>query len=128
MKEYFKSYFGDDYYIPVDKRERFVSLNERIKRASQDKDHAELYRGLEITFKDEFRKYIITFKKGNIWSKKKEEWCGNNPKGTEFKIVGVKGSFVFFVKIKRIWGFKIGTGYVTCLNKLSFLDIFERKL
>lgn len=123
---YMRSVYNEDYFIPIDKLERFNFLNEKIERVSKDKDWSELYIGLGIQFKNEFKKYLVRFKRGQVWVKDTESWMGNDPRGTLIKIIGIDGQYIFYRKVKRVLGFKIGVGQKFCLNKFSFIRIFER--
>lgn len=123
---YMVSVYGYDYYIPKDKLNRFNFLNDKIARVSVNKDYSELAIGLGIQFRNEFKAYLIPFKRGQVWVKDTESWMGNDAKGTKVKIVGIDGQYIFYRKYIEVMGFKIGIGYRYCLNKFSFIRIFER--
>jgi hypothetical protein len=123
---YMVSVYGCDYYIPKNKIERFNFLNDKIARVSVNKDYSELAIGLGIQFRNEFKAYLIPFKRGQVWVKDTESWMGNDAKGTKVKIVRIDGQYIFYRKYIEVIGFNIGIGYRYCLNKFSFIRIFER--
>jgi hypothetical protein len=122
---YYQSIFLKDYLIPDELEYRFVELNQKLRKLSEDSDHNEAFTGYKIVFQDEFKPYLVNFKKGDIWEKQTEEWLGNAAIGTKVKIVSIQESFIYYKHIKEIFGYQFGTGYSYCLNKWSFLRIFR---
>ncbi len=120
---YFKSFRGDDYYIPCELEEEFLYYTKKIIENRDIEDHIELYRGSIVAFDSKFNKYRVKFKKGSIWVKKTDSWMGNAEKGSKVKICSVDGSFIFYKHINDSF---FGQRY--CLNKFSMLRIFERSL
>lgn len=103
----------EDYWIPIYMEERFTSLRKKIQQLDQD-GYTEAKVGYSIVFKDEFRKYKITFKKRSTWN-------------DYAKIVYIKGSFIFYKKVFKKFGFYFSTGPIYTLNKWSFLRLFGVK-
>ena len=103
----------EDYWIPIYMEERFISLRKKIQQLEQD-HHYEAKKGYSIVFKDEFRKYKISFKKHSTWNQ-------------SVKIVNIKGSFILYKKVFMKFGFYFSTGPAYTLNKWSFLRIFGVK-
>lgn len=110
--------FGNDYYFPMELEDRFISLSNKITALFEDPDHHEAAIGYKIVFLDEFKAYKVYFPKRSSWKKKTDSWFGNDPQGTLVKIRKVKGSFIWYSK-----GF---FDQRNCLNKWTFLGLFER--
>lgn len=125
---YFKSFRGDDYYIPCELEEEFLFYTNKIKRNKDILDHIELYRGCIVAFDTKFSKYQVVFRTGQIWVKRTESWMGNDERGSKVKISSVDGSFILYRKTKRIFGLDISIGQRYCLNKFSMLRIYEQLL
>ena len=122
---YFKSFRGDDYYIPSELEKEFLFYTNKIIKNANIPDHIEVYRGCIIAFDTKFAKYQVVFRRGQIWFKKTESWMGNDEKGSRVKISSVDGSFILYRKTKRIFGLDISIGQRYCLNKFSMLRIYE---
>lgn len=125
---YFKSFRGDDYYIPTELEEEFLFYTNKIIKNADIPDHIELFRGCVVAFDTKFAKYQVKFRRGQIWYKKTESWMGNDEKGSRVKISSVDGSFILYRKTKRIFGLDISIGQRYCLNKFSMLRIYEQLL
>ena len=65
-------------------------------------------------------------KKGEIYYKQTESWCGNDPKGTPVKVVDIipPCNFVKYKKVKRLFGLNFAWGYSYQLNQISFKRIY----
>lgn len=116
---YYKA-FQNDYFIPDESEDRFLKLRNKIQKLGEDPEFIEAYRGYKIVFLDEFNKYNVVFKKGNIHQKQTEEWMANSPRGTKVKIVKVFDSFIRYRELNKWFGY-------TTLNKWSFLRIYGAK-
>lgn len=55
--------------------------------------------------------------KGQTWTKRTEQWCGDDPKGTPVKVVKYEKGWIWY---KRSF---FGDKY--CLNEFSFRRIYE---
>nr|QMP83036.1 MAG: hypothetical protein [Caudoviricetes sp.] len=120
---YYK-FFQNDYFIPMELEQRFLELGNKVEKLGEDPDFIEAYRGYKIVFLDEFKKYRIKFRIGDIWEKQTEEWYGNAPRGSQIRIISIDGSFIRYRHIKRWLGIDWNVGYRYYLNKWSFLRIF----
>jgi len=65
-------------------------------------------------------------KKGRVYYKHTESWCGNEPKGTPVKVVDIipPCNFVKYKKVKRLFVINFAFGYSYQLNQISFKRIF----
>lgn len=64
-------------------------------------------------------------KKGRVYAKQTESWCGNDAKGTLVKVVKILDmDFIKYRKIKKIFGLNICIGPSYILNEISFKRIF----
>ena len=65
-------------------------------------------------------------KKGKIYYKTTESWCGNDPKGTPVKVIDIipPCNFIKYKKIKNIFGMNIPFGSCYYLNQISFKRIY----
>ena len=66
----------------------------------------------------------MEFKKRTIYQKQTESWFGNDEKGTEVIITGVKGNFIIHKRLKKFLFFKIKSGKSMVLNTWSFRRIY----
>lgn len=120
---YYQDFSNRDYVLPLEKEERFLYLNKKIRDMREGK-YAESARGHEIMLEGEFSRYRVSFAIGDIWYKQTEEWFNNGGIGMPIKIVRIRDDFIYFRRARKIFGIYFSVGSVYTLNKWSFLRIF----
>lgn len=104
-----------NYYVPLDKEERFNYLMNKINTIS----FSETVRGYRKVLSEEFREYRVNLVRWSLW---------RNSEGDLVKIVSIRNNFIRYRLVRKFWLWYIGYGYVLSLNEESFLRIFREEV